>query len=396
VRRSGWSDPALPGEAAATLSTRGATIRDRKAAALAGAIGSRGTHAGTCEKKGDSLAGRGAGDAGPRPWGTRPGGLRAQRVGPAAYRALLEASSAALLELVKVRDELRASEARGARERRFLRVLLDNLDEGIVACDANGSLTVSNPAARRLHGARLAPVGGDSRGVELIGRDGSVLPERETPLARALRGERVRGLEMVIAARGERPRTVLVNAQAMHDEKGEKLGAMVAIRDITDQRAFEQQLAKQALHDPLTGLANRVLLAERMRMSLELARSEGLDVAVLMIGLEGLDALEEELGEEMADKALVALSDRLTGSVRPSDIVARLGRGELAVVCSVSRRGGELDRLVSRLEAALAPPYAVEGRLVRLRASIGAAITEASGEDPAEVLNDADLAMRRA
>jgi diguanylate cyclase (GGDEF)-like protein/PAS domain S-box-containing protein len=342
------------------------------------------------------LAGRGAGDAGPRPWGTRPGGLRAQRVGPAAYRALLEASSAALLELVKVRDELRASEARGARERRFLRVLLDNLDEGIVACDANGSLTVSNPAARRLHGARLAPVGGDSRGVELIGRDGSVLPERETPLARALRGERVRGLEMVIAARGERPRTVLVNAQAMHDEKGEKLGAMVAIRDITDQRAFEQQLAKQALHDPLTGLANRVLLAERMRMSLELARSEGLDVAVLMIGLEGLDALEEELGEEMADKALVALSDRLTGSVRPSDIVARLGRGELAVVCSVSRRGGELDRLVSRLEAALAPPYAVEGRLVRLRASIGAAITEASGEDPAEVLNDADLAMRRA
>ncbi len=156
------------------------------------------------------------------------------------------------------------------REERFLQVLLDTLEEGIMACDADGRITVFNPSARRLHGMPEAvdPIGEIPTGEGLRHPDGSPMAARENPLIRAM-SERVRDVEVVLeSATGER-RKVSVNGQPLVDEEGWRLGAVVAMHDVTEQKRNEERLAELALHDPLTGLANRTLLAERLQQAID-------------------------------------------------------------------------------------------------------------------------------
>ena len=166
---------------------------------------------------------------------------------------------------------LRKSAAELHREERFLQVLLDTLEEGIVACDAEGRITVFNPAARI---CMVWP-----RGTEPIGRipsdhglrrpDGSPMAQRENPLIRAMSGEQLRDVEIVLESGTGDRRKVSVNGQALVDDDGQMLGAVVAMHDVTEQKLNEERLAELALHDPLTGLANRTLLAERLQEAID-------------------------------------------------------------------------------------------------------------------------------
>jgi PAS domain S-box-containing protein len=163
------------------------------------------------------------------------------------------------------------------QEEEFLRVLLDTLDEGIVACDAQGRMTIFNPAARRLHGLGddVEPIGRIPSSRMLRHADGSPMEPDENPLLRAMSGERLRNAEIVLAPPDGELRKVSVNGQALVDEDGWKLGAVVAMHDVTEQKRNEERLADLAHHDPLTGLANRTLLAIRMGEAVDALRDHG-------------------------------------------------------------------------------------------------------------------------
>ncbi|HEY0171217.1 MAG TPA: PAS domain-containing protein [Pyrinomonadaceae bacterium] len=138
---------------------------------------------------------------------------------------------------------------RPEKEQGFVNALLENVEDGIVACDAEGVITVFNHAARELHGLPERPIGAHqwAEYYDLYLPDGKTLMRaEEIPLFRALQGERVRDVEMVIAPKGGRARTVLASGGAIYDPGGRKLGAVVVMRDFTERKESQEALKRES------------------------------------------------------------------------------------------------------------------------------------------------------
>jgi diguanylate cyclase (GGDEF)-like protein len=155
----------------------------------------------------------------------------------------------------------------------------------------------------------------------------------------------------------------------------------------------EERMRHEALHDPLTGLANRTLLRDRLEHAL--ARSEREEDAltgVLFVDLDNFKHVNDAEGHAAGDAVLVELGVRLLGTVRPADTVARLGGDEFVVVCEEVDEA-EAMALGGRLEEAIRQPLEVAGVEHRLTASIGVALGHS---DPDTLLGDADAAVYQA
>ncbi|HEY5109844.1 MAG TPA: PAS domain S-box protein [Acidimicrobiales bacterium] len=302
------------------------------------------------------------------------------------------------------------------QEEEFLRVLLDTLDEGIVACDAEGRMTIFNPAARRLHGLDddVEPIGRVPSSRMLRHPDGTHIDPEENPLLQAMSGERLRNVEIILAPPGGEQRKVSVNGQALVDQDGWKLGAVVAMHDVTEQKRNEERLADLAHHDPLTGLANRTLLATRMREAVDSLYDHQLagpgdrpvdpadpdrvapehpGVAVYLLDLDNFKEVNDDFGHDVGDDLLVAVARRLAALVRPSDTVARLGGDEFVVVCEIESGEEEMLRISRRISSALARPYRIDGRTLVAEASVGGVFVDDPDTDPSKLLSLADDAM---
>jgi diguanylate cyclase (GGDEF)-like protein/PAS domain S-box-containing protein len=166
-----------------------------------------------------------------------------------------------------------------------------------------------------------------------------------------------------------------------------------------ERTQFEDQLAHQAHHDPLTRLANRTLFGELLEHALRRAQRAGSAVAVLFLDLDRFKVVNDSLGHDAGDELLVALGQRIGGVLRPGDVVARFGGDEFTVLCE-DLEPGVADRqsiaVAERLIDALREPFLVEGEEHFVSASIGIAISITGIERPEVLLRDADAAMYRA
>jgi diguanylate cyclase (GGDEF)-like protein/PAS domain S-box-containing protein len=154
----------------------------------------------------------------------------------------------------------------------------------------------------------------------------------------------------------------------------------------------EERVRYEAVHDPLTGLANRTLLRDRLEHAIGRSRREGGETAVLFVDLDNFKQVNDAYGHAVGDAVLASLGDRLRTAVRPADTVARLGGDEFVVVCEQVDEAGALAS-ARRLEAAIRVPLAVDGVEHCLTASIGIALGHS---DPDELLGHADEAVYRA
>ncbi|WP_324291307.1 GGDEF domain-containing protein [Paractinoplanes pyxinae] len=161
-------------------------------------------------------------------------------------------------------------------------------------------------------------------------------------------------------------------------------------------REQEEQLRDAALHDALTGLPNRVLLADRMRQAgLRAARRAGHRFAVLLLDLNGFKAVNDSLGHAAGDVLLIEVAGRLTGLLRESDTVARLGGDEFVVLLDGLPADGAEELVRDTIATRLTEPYAIDGGRVTVGVSIGVALSR-DGSDPDSLLREADAAMYRA
>lgn len=215
-------------------------------------------------------------------------------------------------------------------------------------------------------------------------------------------------MQLLIESRQGERRLVSVNGQRLVDDQGDTMGAVVALHDVTEQKRNEERLADLALHDPLTGLANRILLAERLREAIDRAatpdgapldgrsgadEAEAPGLAVFLLDLDDFKQVNDVLGHDAGDDVLVAVGRRLVAAVRPLDTVARLGGDEFVVVCDIKRGEEEMQGISERIAAALSEPYRIDGRMVTVGASVGGILVDDLSADPSKLLSRADDAM---
>jgi len=171
-------------------------------------------------------------------------------------------------------------------------------------------------------------------------------------------------------------------------------GVVLNSRDVSERKRFEDQLAHQAFHDPVTNLANRALFVERVRHAVPRARREGARLAVIFMDLDDFKTINDSLGHAAGDAVLLEIAKRLDGSIRPSDTAARFGGDEFAVLLEDVTSAQAAADTAERILAALAAPLRVEGKEVFVRCSLGISIAEgdaAAGAD--ELIRNADAAM---
>jgi diguanylate cyclase (GGDEF)-like protein/PAS domain S-box-containing protein len=174
-------------------------------------------------------------------------------------------------------------------------------------------------------------------------------------------------------------------------------GIVLNTRDVSERKAFEEQLAHQAFHDPITGLANRALFRDRVEHALERLGRDGRAVTVLFMDVDDFKTINDSLGHAAGDRLLSEVGDRIKATLRAADTAARLGGDEFAILLEDGGDGVEAAEVASRILTALQAPWHLEGKEVFLHASIGIASTDQASVDRAaaaeELLRNADVAM---
>jgi diguanylate cyclase (GGDEF)-like protein len=156
------------------------------------------------------------------------------------------------------------------------------------------------------------------------------------------------------------------------------------------------QITHQALHDELTGLANRLQFTNDLRAAIHQARHHGSQVTLFYLDLDNFKPVNDEFGHDAGDKILIAVGKRLTSCTRSTDTVARLGGDEFAVLIDAHTSPQETDLLADRLAHTFARPFAIADHTFTLGASIGRAVFPTDADSTESLLRVADATMFQA
>ncbi|HYL70047.1 MAG TPA: EAL domain-containing protein [Candidatus Dormibacteraeota bacterium] len=316
--------------------------------------------------------------------------------GPATLMTMIVFSLTLLFmvrQTVVLRGDALVRERRAARmvEDRYAS-LIANASDVIMIVDAEGVLRFASPASERTLGLRPDLITGHSLPQLWAGEDSEKLRMFLAEVAATPTGT-VGPVELRIE-RGDR-RHVVESVGSNLSADPAVQGLALNFRDISERKALEEQLRQLAFHDPLTLLANRNLFRDRVQHALTLAQCGQSSVSVMFLDLDNFKNINDSLGHDAGDRLLQAVARRVVQTTRSSDTVARLGGDEFAVLLEGIAASGEVEGLADALIAALDAPFALDGREVRVAASIGVAF--AAAETGAEtLLSNADIAMYHA
>ncbi len=210
----------------------------------------------------------------------------------------------------------------------------------------------------------------------------------------------VSGISVAIEGRDHPWGVITAHTCSPREFTGEEVGFLTTLANVlaaaVERTREEESNRHAALHDPLTGLPNRVLALDRLNYGLHRRRRDGTDLAVLVVDLDRFKLINDSLGHDAGDDLLLELAPRLCDAVRAEDTVARLGGDEFAVICPGLSGVRDVITIAEKLAAAAARPFVLTSGERFVTASIGIAVAMRASETPESLLRDADVAMYRA
>jgi diguanylate cyclase (GGDEF)-like protein/PAS domain S-box-containing protein len=290
-----------------------------------------------------------------------------------------------------ITDRKRATDALEASEERF-RDIYENARDAMVSFDFRGHFLSVNRRMVELFGyteeeflelspADLTPVEAQAQNAEYLQR---VFRGDSTPF------------EVELIARDGHRVPMEMTARIALDEKGRARTVQMIGRDISERKQAEETIRRLAYHDSLTGLPNRALFEDRLRMALAQARRQGEMLGVLFLDVDSFKLVNDTLGHSAGDKLLQSVANDLSALIREGDTVARVGGDEFTLLLPTIERTEDVTDVAQRILECLRLPRIIAGQEFRATASIGITTFPADGEDGEALLRNADTAMYRA
>ncbi len=287
----------------------------------------------------------------------------------------LKEKDAYMVEARDVTAHLKAARTLQARERR-LEGIIDSVADGIMTVDERGVVQSINPATETIFGFVESEVVG--------GNILTLIPDWE--LAKESTDQDIYGrrkdgesflLEMAI--------------RELHQDGGSVFTCI--LRDITQRRRKEEHIRRLAHHDPLTGLPNRHLLDDRLEGAIRRATRNDRPLALMFVDLDKFKPINDTLGHAAGDEVLRAVANRISGAVRASDTVARIGGDEFVVILENLNRADEAGRVAQKILDSLAQPFRFGAATAEIGASIGISVHPDHGSTSTDLMRAADEVM---
>lgn len=288
---------------------------------------------------------------------------------------------------------------------------------GIVLTDPCGAIQALNPAARRLLAIDAAP-GGLDAGFEDAAEGSLSASAQGLNFDRFIDRGAVAGPEQVplsagrwLAALGDTDHVenevtlrradgsavpALLATSVLRGADGQPEALLHMAYDISARRQQEATMRRLAFSDPLTGLANRALLERELEAALGSAARQGRALCLLFIDLDRFKPINDRYGHAAGDAVLREIAARIQRVIRVGDLACRIGGDEFVVLLPAVRQASDGERVAAKLRAAIAAPIEFAGQVMDVGASIGVVVSPDAGEDVAQLLHAADLAMYRA
>jgi diguanylate cyclase (GGDEF)-like protein/PAS domain S-box-containing protein len=291
-----------------------------------------------------------------------------------------------------LRSALIEKEDTGAR----YRAVVENAAEGILTIALDGTIRSFNAAAEFMFGRSAT---------EMVGRPiTTLIPaalEKAAEVA-SIRAENDDGsiterhdVDVVGVRRDGVRFPVMVSTRAISVDGSEPVVSAI-VRDLSTQKRFEAELSHQAMHDPLTGLPNRLMLTDRLDQALARTRRHLGIFGVLYVDLDRFKAVNDTLGHAYGDQLLIEASTRIKAAVRETDTVARQGGDEFVVLCEDIEGIHDATDFAQRIITAVQAPYRFGDEHAHVGASVGIALSADGTETADSILSNADIAMYRA
>jgi diguanylate cyclase (GGDEF)-like protein/PAS domain S-box-containing protein len=270
--------------------------------------------------------------------------------------------------------------------------VLDNVADGIVTAGEGGLIESFNPSAQALFGYTEQ---------EAIGKPFTLMiaPERQAALLGLWRTGSAPGptplRSRATETLGRRRDGSTFAMEIEHSDVtlGDRILPLAFVRDISERKAYTESLEHQALHDDLTGLANRTLFGEQVLRALAAAKRTDQSQAVLVVDLDGFKHVNDSLGHDHGDTLLKQVGARLAGAMRENDTIARLGGDEFGILLAGVTDLGAAVAVAWKIQKVCKPGFAIHAEVVNVAASVGIAMFPEHGKTTAELLQRADAAM---
>jgi diguanylate cyclase (GGDEF)-like protein/PAS domain S-box-containing protein len=262
--------------------------------------------------------------------------------------------------------------------------------EGILITDATGSIIETNNVFSEITGYSRAEVIGQNPRLLQSGRHTS---EFYSDLWQDLTNKGDWCGEIWNKRKNGEHYAAMMTISAVHDNIGAVQNYVNLFTDITPLKEHQQQLEYIAHYDALTGLPNRVLMADRLQQAMAHNHRKGGTIAVVYLDLDGFKAVNDQHGHDMGDQLLVNIAHRLKDVLREGDTLARIGGDEFIVVMSDLEQPQDYEIILNRLLLVAAEPVMLDQQFLRVSASIGATLYPQDNVDAGQLLRHADQAM---